>query len=198
MKHVDEEVVDMINRKEKEKEFKRKEGEIQERVRGGTIIIDGEAVEFEEKNLLDNKVKICLPKNFEFMSHEDAIIKYPSERRPKIIFTNETTSVNIAFNYTENLIKEDLVEEFKDNVIETVKKMQPAITWLENGVEKINEKNVGFYEMLAPNLDCETYNLIFFCELHGRALLCNFNCLEDEMESWRMVARAVMRTIKIL
>jgi len=51
--------------------------------------------------------------------------------------------------------------------------------------------------MMAPAFDGQTYNLTYFSELEGRVLLCSFNCLEDQVESWRTVSFAMMKTLKI-
>jgi hypothetical protein len=194
---MDEDIIELINNNEKLQEEMKNKEELEKQIRGGVVAIDGENIEFEERSLLEDKIKICIPKSFEIMSHQDAMTKYPSERRPELIFTNRDTSVNISFNHMENRITEESLEDFKNSMIEILKNMQPSIKWLESGLEKINGKNIAFYEMMAPAFDGETYNLIYFGELEGRVLLCSFNCLEDQVESWRAVSFAMMKTLKI-
>lgn len=197
MDHMDEKFIESMNEVEKEAEEKKRIEKLKRDFKNGFVVIDDETIEFEERSLLQDKIKICLPKNFEIMSHEVAALKYPSERRPSLIFTDESTSINIAFNHTQNAINEAEVAKFKDNMIEILKKMQPSIRWFENGVKNINNKRVGFYEMLAPGFDGNSYNFVFFTELEGKVLLCSLNCLEEEMEDWKPVAREIMETLKI-
>ncbi len=197
MDHIDEKIIQSMNENEKSKEDDKKAEKLKEDFKNGFVIVDDETIEFEEKSLLEDKVKIKLPKNLEEMSHEVAVLKYPSERRPSLILTDENDSVNIALNHTKNAVNESEIDGFKDYMIEILKKMQPSIRWLENGVKNVNGINLGFYEMIAPGFDGNSYNFVFFTELEQRVLLCSLNCSEEEMEKWRLIAREIMKTFKL-
>ncbi len=41
---------------------------------------------------------MLLPRDFKEMSKEIAMLKYPSESRPQVIFTNKEASINIHFH----------------------------------------------------------------------------------------------------
>jgi hypothetical protein len=54
-------------------------------------------------SVLNEKLQILLPENFELMKLEAIKLKYPVEgRRPTEVYTNEKGTVNIAFNQTRN------------------------------------------------------------------------------------------------
>lgn len=161
------------------------------------FIIGNEEVFLENIYLLDNKVEILMPKSFKIMSEELAKIKYPSENRPNIIYMNEEGSINIAFTYTSNKITSEELESYKEVFIESFNTLYPSAIWYENNILLINEKLVGFLELLTPAIDTEIYNLMFFTELDGRLLIGTFNCTEDEMEYWESIAKEIMNSIKI-
>ena len=94
MEHMDEKITELRNKAQEE---------IPKKI---FFTINKEEVEFEERNLLEDKIKILLPKEFQEMPKEIAALKYPSERRPTLILTNESTSINISFNHTESIIED--------------------------------------------------------------------------------------------
>jgi len=164
----------------------------------GVAVIDGKTIEFVEKSLLGNKIKIRLPQNFKKMSPETAALKYPFQRRPDLIYSNESFSVNITFKHSQNPLKETDIDIFKDAMIQILKKTHPTAPWLEDGVKEINGKKIGCVDSLYPFWDIKIYSLMFFTELENKALLCSFNCTEEEMADWRPVAvREIMESLII-
>jgi hypothetical protein len=130
------------------------------------------------------------------MSEEDAKYKYPSERRPNLIYTNEDGSINVAFNHTASKGNDREVSKYKDSLKATLKRLYSSATWYGDDVLKINGKKVGFLELLTPAVDTKIYNLVFFTELEDRLLLVSFNCTEGQMKDWKPVAKEIMNSIK--
>ncbi|MEJ9214972.1 hypothetical protein P4S83_10790 [Aneurinibacillus thermoaerophilus] len=201
MEYMDEKIIEMMNNMQEEQNQNARKSRVnkiaQQDMQKTLIKIKGEIIPFEEKNLLENKVKIPLPKTFTIMSPEMASLKYPSERRPELIYTNETASINMAFSHTQNPLNDTDMGAFKNSMVQILRQTQPLARWFEEGIRNVNGKNIGFCEFLAPSFDANIYNLLFFVELEGRALLCIFNCVEEEMKSWKPIARGIMDSLKI-
>ncbi|WP_373681346.1 hypothetical protein [Aneurinibacillus soli] len=195
---MDEKIIELM--REVQKEINQASGESNDDkvdVQKPFIKIKGEVIPFEEKRLLGNSLKIHLPKAFSIMSPKMAALKYPSEKRPTLIYTNEDTTINMAFNYTKSQLKNSDVDSFKNNMVQILKKTQPLARWFDEGVENINGQNVGYCDFLVPSLDATIYNLLFFTDLRGKALLCTFNCLEEEMTDWKPIAKGIMESLYI-
>ena len=161
------------------------------------IELNGVFLPMADKSLLEDKVKIRIPKSFMLMPAEMASLKYPSERRPNPIFTDESTSINLAFNYTMTPLNDVEMEEFKESMVEVFKQMQPGASWLDEGIKDVNDKPMGFIEFISPALDGSIYNLMIFLSLEDQALICSFNCLEEDREEWRPIAHAMMESLQI-
>lgn len=160
------------------------------------IIIDEEKVGVMEQSLLDGKMTIRMPKLFSKMSTELAALKYPSDRRPNLIYTDESSSINLGFNLTPHRLKEEGVAAFQENMIDILEQAQPSADWLDTDVLKIDEKTVGFLEIITPAIDGDIFNLMFFASIEGIALIGTFNCMEDDLETWRPIARAMMESLR--
>ncbi|MBE1555944.1 hypothetical protein [Sporosarcina limicola] len=161
------------------------------------ISINGEEIQIIEQTLFEGKVKIRMPKLFQLMLPELASLKYPSERRPAIIYTDDSTTINLAFNHTQNLLNDTGITEFQESMVEILQQTQPSAEWLEQGDRVINDKNIGFIEVITPALDGDIFNLMFFVSLDGKALIGTFNCMEEDMDDWRPVAKAMMETLQV-
>lgn len=160
------------------------------------IIIDEEKVGVMEQSLLDGKMTIRMPKLFSKMSTELAALKYPSDRRPNLIYTDESSSINLGFNLTPHRLKEEGVAAFQENMIDILEQAQPSADWLDTDVLKIDEKTVGFLEIITPAIDGDIFNLMFFASIEGIALIGTFNCMEEDLETWRPIARAMMESLR--
>ncbi|MGF9820971.1 hypothetical protein [Brevibacillus agri] len=164
------------------------------------ITVGEEMIPVEEKRLLDDRVRIRLPRTFTLMSPQVAAIKYPSERRPQMIFTNQTASINVAFNYTESKLTDssEQLQAFMEVMKQILRKTQPLARWQEEGIRDVAGKNVGFFEFIAPALDTDIYNLVSFVSFQGRALLCTFNCTEKELADWKLAAWGMMDSLLLI
>jgi hypothetical protein len=159
---------------------------------GFTLTID-----LETKSLLNNKVELKIPKAFDIMSEELMKLKYPSERRPTLVYSNESGGINVALNLTQNKANSKLIPSYKDNFVQTFKNLYPSAEWKDSGVMTINGKEVGYLELVTPAMDTEIYNLVFFTDLDGKLLLCTFNCTKKSINEWTPIAKEIMHSLKV-
>ena len=159
---------------------------------GFTLTLD-----LETKSLLNNKVELKIPKDFVIMPEELMKLKYPSERRPTLVYSNETGGINVALNLTQNKASSKLIPSYKDNFVQTFKNLYPSAEWKDSGVMTINGKEVGYLELVTPAIDTEIYNLVFFTDLDGKLLLCTFNCTKKSINEWTPIAKEIMNSLKV-
>ena len=151
----------------------------------------------EVTSLFNDKVTLKIPKGFTVMSQEMLKVKYPSDRRPSIVFTNPSGTINIAINKTSNPASPNQIAAIEENYVQTFKSFYPSAKWIDNGVLTVDDKQIGFIELITPAVDTEIYNLMFFTDLNGQLLLGTFNCTEPNMENWSSTAKVIMNSLKI-
>lgn len=155
------------------------------------------STDLEIKSLLNDKVELKIPKEFNKMSEELMNIKYPSERRPTLVYSNESGGINVALNLTQNQASQEMIAAYKDNLVKSFKNVYPSAEWKDSGVKTINGKKVGYLELVTPAIDTEIYNLMFFTDLDGKLLLCTFNCTKKSIDEWTSTAKEIMNSLKI-
>lgn len=161
-----------------------------------TFQVGEEEIVLKPKMVLEDQLSMLIPEEFDIMAEEIAQIKYPSERRPPIIYTNEASSINVVLNYLEDEIKNKQIEEFHTSVEGMFQNLYPSAEWLSAEVIQNDAgKNIGVLELVTPTIDGEVYNLIHFMELDGRVLMVSFNCTDQEMEDWKPIGKEIMNSI---
>ena len=129
-------------------------------------------VELVNITLFDGKVKIDMPEDFKLMTEEVAKLKYPSEQRPQIIYTNKESTVNVAFSSSnQEFIESDLSklsEYYKDTLLK-------GIDIEQNEIRTINGNKILFISFISDAPDTKIYNLLGSTVLDGKLFILNFN-----------------------
>ena len=154
-------------------------------------------IELINKLFLDEKVELKIPRDFDIMSEELMKLKYPSERRPTLVYSNESGGINIGLNLTENKASQELIDPYVENFVNTFKNLYPSAEWKGSGTKKINGRKVGYLKLITPAIDTKIYNVMFFTDLDGKLLLSTFNCTEKDIPEWEQSADEIMNSLKI-
>ncbi|MGM1022193.1 MAG: hypothetical protein ACQEXV_17005 [Bacillota bacterium] len=159
--------------------------------------LNGESLVFAQRYVLDERISITMPKSFRDMPIHEQLLKYPSHHRPDFIFTNEAGTINLTFKHTESPLQTEELENFTDEMAQVVKQTQKLTEWFGHEVLEVGDYRIGYCEFMTPVWNARMYNLSFFTVLEGRALMCAFNCTDEEMVTWKPVARSMLLTLKI-
>ena len=131
------------------------------------------------------------------MPEEMIELKYPSGNRPALVYSNESGTVNLAFSYTPNPLTQDGLPELKEQMIRVFKALYPSADWRSEGMELVNGRKVAYLELVTPAADTRIYNLLFFTDVGGRALLCTFNCPEEQSGDWEAAALRILLSLTV-
>jgi hypothetical protein len=154
-------------------------------------------VELEAKSFFKDQVELKIPTDFTLMTQEMMEMKYPSEQRPTLVYTDETGGINVALNLTPSKASQELLPQYLESLIQTFKNVHPYANWKGNGISEINGRNVGFMALITPAVDTEIYNLIFFTDVDGKLLFCSFNCTKKSIKKWEVTAKEIMNSLKV-
>lgn len=161
------------------------------------LVVDGEIIQFDTISILSDKISLLIPTTFSIMSEDMAKIKYPNERRPSIIYTNDSASVNIAFNYTQNQASNENLQAIMDSLKESFDNLYPSAQWYTSEVKTINDKDIGVLELITPAIDTEIYNLMWFTDIDGKLLIATFNCTKEQMDEWKPVGETILSSFEL-
>lgn len=162
------------------------------------IKILGRWIYFERQPLAKETITMMLPKDFVPMSPDIARKKYPSEQRPETIFTDETGTINLMFQYMEGEESNTTIESFRNRIFGMMKRVNPGIKEREMGVVDAAGEQIAYVEFSNPVMDGKLYNLMFYLAVKGRPLMGSFSCRTKEMKYWRSAAFEMMQSIEMV
>lgn len=202
MEHFDEEllnVIDIFNKANKKKQEDERLDEIIIQINNNLITENELDLEMEQKTLF-NRLVIYLPNDFEKMSAENMKVKYPSETRPKIIFTSDDESVNIGFNILnqdEDVADED-ISEYRDLMIYFYVQINPNVKMLDSGDFKIADNTtVAYYTFPNFAIGGQIYNVVSVLQIDKKVVVINMNCLKKDMDKYELMFQGILKTILI-
>ncbi len=135
-------------------------------------------IELEKKSILDNKVELLMPKGWKPMSQDLIKIKYPGVRPPKLVYSDVSGSISIAFNHTDSKASPELLEKYKEYLKKSLTTAYPDAVWEEDGIKEINGKKSGVFRLTTDALDDKIYNYMVFTDMDEKLLICSFNCVK--------------------
>lgn len=202
MEHMDEQWLELISKQEQEERQKALKSalaaeNVSRAVQAGELVLGDETITFSRMEVVPGQVFMFVPDSFEPMPEDYARIKYPADRRPKLIYTDSTLEINLTVNPTPNRMVNDEMETFVKDLSFMIRRMQPNAKWHGEGVREVGGRKMGFYEFSVPVLDGVMYNGIFFIELDGKGVFFGLNCMEKYMEQWRPIAHGIMDALQI-
>ncbi len=158
----------------------------------------GAAMDLAERLLLDGRVAMLVPEDFELMGEEMMRLKYPSERRPTVVLTNPRGSVNVALNHTQDALPAaeiEQVHEFMDNMFRNV---YPSASWNRSEVTSREGRQFFLLDLVTPAVDTKIRNMITGTSVDGRLLLVTFNCTQELEEEWAALGRKIIESIRVI
>lgn len=161
------------------------------KIKGIQIQID---VPLNRKTVLSGKATMLIPGAFKMMSARMLASKYQKiGHQPTEVYTNETGTINVALNHTQNKADE------KD--LPSVKKImesqfnQPSVKFIRSSMQEINYRKYIRLEFVTSATDSEIYNLLQITSFEGRLTMFTFNCTENYRKDWERFGKEIMQSI---
>jgi hypothetical protein len=163
-----------------------------------TLVLAQTPIELEEKSFLDGRLVLSVPKSFGPMSEDMLKLKYPHERRPTTVLTNERGSVNVALNHTNNRVTAADIPQLKKQMETVFKRLYPSATWFRNELSQIAGRECFLFDFRTPAIDTEVRNIMLGMPLDDRLLLITFNATRALEASWIPVGNRIIKSVKIV
>jgi len=201
---IDEQIIAILEERKKSLELqKSKEEQIEEIIKqikeDNKVTTDKLDLEMEQHHFFNKSFSMYMPKYFEEMSEEHVNIKYPNANRPKILYTDSNSVVDICLNLLEEetWTKEQVVE-FRNVMATAFLSTSPSSKIFDMGQFALEEEiPVAYYAFDSYAIGGSMYNLIFITLLGDKILIVSMNCPQKEMEQYELLFYGIMHTTTI-
>ncbi len=147
--------------------------------------------------MVNGKLSLLVPKDFSLMGEEMLRTKYPSDRRPTVVYTDESGGVNIAINHTNNLVTQRDIPAVHRQVDSMFRNLYPSAKWFKSELVTINKRKWFMLNLRTPAIDTEIRNIIVGTSLEGRMLMVSFNSTKKRESVWLEPANRIIESLKI-
>jgi hypothetical protein len=155
-----------------------------------------ETIQLETRNLLDGKIQMLIPTHFGPMSEELIRAKYPGERRPTFVLSDERGTVNITVNHTSSVMSSKDLDEAHRAFDRMFRNQYPSATWYRSERTTLNGQECFILELLTPATDTEIHNIIVVSSLESRMLLISTNITKELVDKWLPITQKMTESIK--
>lgn len=152
----------------------------------------------EYRTVLDGKVRLLTPTDFAPMSAEMLKLKYPRERPPSFVLTNDSASVNIAFSHTSSRAGAADLPKVHDYFHQTDATLMPSVEWIRDEIVSINGRDFIIREFRSHAVDTDVHNIMAITSLEGRILIIAFNTVQGLEEEWLPAGKKIIESIELL
>lgn len=156
--------------------------ELREGIKEGKVVIEERTHEFEEKRLFDNKLPMVLMKNF----FDDV-----QEGEKGCAYTSSEYSVTMLGTYLNQNQEPKTVKELK-------KELEKNFGLMGMYVEIVKDMHldkVDYVCFRTPTSKGWLFNIIMLVHHKERRIVCNFNCLERQKETYGLLLEAIVNEI---
>lgn len=187
-----EKMIELREKKKQEQEMIISDNDIE----NGFVVINQKVYEVEEMKLVERKFAMFMPSEFGQLDESLVESKYPNILRPKYIYSDKTTRVNITFMIDDKTIDSEDVEELKENLICLLIDLHPEYEIIEEEIIQANESIIATFGFTKATLDGELYQMFFITSLKEKLLIGGFNCNAQVKDEWYPVIHQMIHTIR--
>ncbi len=151
----------------------------------------GIEIETEYFNFDDSKFYLKIPKSFKKLDYETIIKKY-SSNGPKIVFSNDDTTINVAVSLTDNKMSNMQIKSFKEIMEKIFEKNSEIIT---SDLYEVDNHNVGKIKIISQAQDTSIYNNMIFFSYNDKLVIVTFNCITELQSEWQDVGDSIIDSL---
>lgn len=151
----------------------------------------GNEIETEYFHVEDEKFYFKVPKSFKQLDYETIHKKY-NGNVPKVVFSNDETTINIAISITEDQMKDSQIYAYKQ-YMENLLKTNSTI--VDTNYYKVDNHNVGQIKLISKATDTNIYNNMIFFSYKDKLAIVTFNCTENLQEEWEDVGNFIIDSL---
>lgn len=156
--------------------------------------LDEDNIQLIKKSLFNEMIYIDMPITFTEMPVERIKERYTVEPRPQIIYSDESSRINFAFNLLEERISDLQLYAFK--IRESIKMVYPnTLFYEEDFLAAQDNDSIQCFDFRSSSLEGPTYNVMYLYKLTDIALLGAFNCPFEMYIKWKPIIKRMINSI---
>lgn len=162
-----------------------------------SVSLGVEELSLERREILDGRVSLAVPPEFQPAPEDEVRIKYPGANRPTVVLEDKSGSINIAFRLSDVPTTTRDIPAVSAALEASYKAKFPSARFVKVGPVEIDGYPFALIDVYTPAIDMEMRNMLVATSLDGGLLLVTFNYPTSQDAVWERIAKAVIASISI-
>lgn len=148
-------------------------------------------MKMERKNIPELKLSIEIPQAFTPMPDDMAKIKYPSENRPQVIYSDERGKASLGVSNGRHALPADKLDVAKDATLKMLSNYKPQAESVT-----VDGHKAWLITFRSQAADTDILNMLLVTSENDKAVQAAFNMTKDLVGQYQEAARASLLSIK--
>lgn len=150
-------------------------------------------IKLQPKTFFDGKIQISIPVDLKQIDNPITEV-----RDYELLFVNNNNQILLSISYPSEPLNLNQFNAYKSFTIKGLKEDFPGIAITDSGVDKINERQIGFIESYQIIDGKTVYSSIYFSSVQGRIFKIHLEYAKEFQAQWKNISYDIIGTIKIL
>lgn len=153
---------------------------------------------------INDFIKMDVPESFTAMNDDQLAARYPSGRKPMIMFASQDLTVNLGVNGTNNAWENQDLKILADFQKANIRALYENVQFTREELIKQGKKDFAVFEFIADNAASSKtiakqrqYYYMMYCIVRKQVFIFNFNCPDAQKMQWREHADKIMKSVRV-
>lgn len=149
-------------------------------------------------SLLNDKLSITVPSDFNEMSDRDFSLRYRMSKKPILILTDERQQLNLIVENTKALCTKEQFASYLDFQLDSYKKEIPDLVVIEKKITtSVSGVPIGYMKINFKSGENLIFNYFFFTTVNDELIIFTVNFLDVLRVRWEKSIDDVLYSIKL-
>lgn len=154
-------------------------------------------VQLEPRSMVDDRVSLLMPEGLALMDSEALAFKYPSDRRPTDVYTDESGGLNVIVNHTAEAMTIAGLDQARQFTEQMFGRMDPTAEWVVSEMRSVQGRDWFYLDFRSTASGVPIRNMMSATSLGGTMLAVTVNMTGDLEAAWAEPAEAILASLQV-
>lgn len=159
--------------------------------------IEVAGISLEPRSMVDERVALLMPAGLDLMDAEALAYKYPSDRRPTEVYTDESGGLNLIVNHTAEAMNLAGLDQARQFTEEMFGRMDPTAEWVASEMRSVQGRDWFYLDFRSTASGVPIRNMMSATSLGGTMLAVTVNMTGDLEAAWAEPAEAILASVQV-
>lgn len=160
------------------------------------VFSKSEEIKLGKIAMFNDMVEIKVPSTFTVMHDYEVKKMYPADNLPKVVHSDSTRSIRLAFNFRQSTKEEARLAAIRAGYLSDWQKADPKLKVLSEGLSTVDGRDMAYLGVLHKSPE-KNYRFLFFTEYKGMFLTGELISPKKGYKDWILIGSEIMNSFHL-